>query len=89
LIRKQETAKRKAKKAAKVQAYKDACEAAKLARKAQKSIKHTKKSALMPNKAFVESTKSLGEASAKGVLLKPKTITSKGRTVKLPTKLLD
>jgi len=89
LIRRQETAKKKAKKIAKVQAHKDACEAIKQARKAQKSIKHTKKSVLMPNKAFVESTKSSGEASAKGVLLEPKTVTSKGRTVKLPTKLLD
>jgi len=43
----------------------------------------------MPNKAFVESTKSSGEASTKGFLLEPKTVTSKGRTVKLPTKLLD
>jgi hypothetical protein len=88
-IRKQETAERKAKKAAEVQARKDAREAAKQAHEAQKSIKHTKKSALMPNKASVESTKSSGEASTKGVLLEPKTVTSKGRTVKLPTKLLD
>ena len=88
-IRKQEVAEKKAKKAAEVQARKDAREAAKQAREAQKSVKHTKKSAPTPNEAPVESAKSLGGPSVKGVLPEPKTVTSRGRAVKLPAKLLD
>jgi septal ring factor EnvC (AmiA/AmiB activator) len=89
LIRKQETAEKKAQKAAEVQARKDAREAAKQAREAQKSIKHTKKSVPMPNKALVGSARSSGGASTEEVLPKPKIVTSRGRAVKLPTKLLD
>jgi hypothetical protein len=89
LIRKQEAAKKKAQKATKIQACKDAYEAAKQACKAQKSIKHTKKSVLMPNKALVGSARSSGGGSTEEVLLEPKIVTSRGRAVKLPTKLLD
>jgi len=72
-----------------VQACKDAREAAKQAREAQKSVKHTKKSAPTPNETPVESAKSLGGLSVEGVLPEPKTVTSRGRAVKLPVKLLD
>jgi hypothetical protein len=82
-------AKKKAKKAAEVQAHKNAHEAAKQAREAQKSVKHTKKSAPMLNEALVESAKSLGGTSVEEVPPEPKTVTSRGRAVKLPAKLLD
>jgi hypothetical protein len=82
-------AKKKAKKAAEVQARKDAREAAKQAREAQNSVKHAKKSAPTLNKASVESTRSSEGMCAEGVHPKPKTVTSRGRAVKLPAKLSD
>jgi hypothetical protein len=41
------------------------------------------------NEPPVESIGSSGRTSAEEVLLEPKTVTSRGRAVKLPAKLLD
>jgi hypothetical protein len=82
-------AEKKAKKAAEVQARKDAREAAKQACEAQNSVKHTKKSAPTLNKAPVESARSSEGMCAEGVHPEPKTVTSRGRAVKLPAKLSD
>jgi len=43
----------------------------------------------MLNKALVESARSSEGICAKGVHLEPKTVTLRGRVVKLPAKLLD
>jgi hypothetical protein len=82
-------AEKKAKKAAKVQACKDAYKATKQACEAQNSVKHAKKSALTLNKALVKSARSSEGMCAEGVHPELKTVTLRGRAVKLPAKLSD
>jgi hypothetical protein len=65
-----------------VQARKDA-------REAQNSVKHTEKSAPTLNKAPVKSARSSEGICAEGVHPELKTVTSRGRAVKLPAKLSD
>ena len=83
-IRRQETAERKAKKAAEVQARKEQREAAKQAREAQNAQKTSKKSDPKCKEAAVVPPKSLVVADLVGSLVK---VTSRGRVVKQPVKL--